>query len=109
MRKLRKAMGNDPIKTVMIALMAAGVFSLGLISGAVFTYKTLNSRYYNEVRIADSAIWIRLKAVEGDKGDMMERVDHLARAIDQYDLAVAQIILYEKRQEIMNVRISGED
>ena len=46
---------------------------------------------------------------ENEKGDLMDRIDKLARIMDQYDLAIAQIKVYEARQEIMNVRFSDED
>lgn len=106
MKKYKK---DDFIGRGFCGLVMVIIFCLGLIAGAGFVYHALNAQYYDEVRAADSAIWIRIEAFEGDRGDLFERVDHLARSIDQFDLAVAQIIVYENRQEIMNVRISTED
>ena len=100
---------DDIIGKMKVVLVAALIFCVGYVAGAGFMYWVLNDRYYDEVRAEDTALWIRIYAVDGDKADLMERVDRVARAIDRYDLAVAQIVAYEERQEILNVRVSDKD
>ena len=92
-----------------VILVAVLIFGIGMATGVGIAYRVLNDCFYDEMRAADSAIWIRLDAIEGEKGDLFERIDRLSRLIDQYDLAVAQIKVYEKRREIMSVRLSDED
>lgn len=100
---------DDIIIKVTVTLIAVLIFCIGMATGVGIAYRVLNDCFYDEMRSADTAIWIRIDAVEGEKGDLMNRIDRLARVMDQYDLAVAQVKVYENRQEIMNVRISGED
>lgn len=100
---------NDIVRQVGIAICAILIFSFGMIIGASMATISIKTELYNEAFAADDAIWIRIDAIEGKKGDLMERIDRLSRIMDQYDLAVAQIKVYEQRREIMNVRISGED
>lgn len=100
---------GDFLSNWILVLALVFAFCLGLGSGAGIAYMILNAQYYDEVRAEDTALWIRIYAIDGDKADLFERVDRVARAIDRYDLAVAQIIAYENRQEILNVRVSDKD
>ena len=100
---------DDFIGKIGIAFIAVGIFTFGMIIGASMATISIKTELYNDAIAADDAIWIRIQEIENEKGDLMDRIDRLARALDQYDLAVAQIKIYEKRQEIMNVRIKGED
>ena len=99
---------NDKLKTVAIVAGFLG-FLIGLILGAFTSYKILNARLYNEMRDHNHAIWVRIDALEGSKDDLLYRMDRLARLLNEYDLAVAQIAVYEKRKEIMNIRFSDGD
>ena len=100
---------EDIIIKVTVTLIAVLIFCIGMATGVGIAYRVLNDCFYDEMRSADSAIWIRIDAIEGEKDDLMERIDRLAQIMDQYDLAVAQIKVYEKRKEIMNVRFSDKD
>lgn len=100
---------EDFLYRIGVGIMATVIFCLGILAGAAIATISIKTDLYNEAMAADDAIWIRIDEIDGKKGDLMERVDKLSRIMDQYDLAVAQIKVYEARQEIMNVRISGED
>ena len=101
---------DDLIRQIGVACIAVGIFTFGMIIGAWIATISIKTELYNEAFAADNAIWIRINTIENEKGDLMDRIDKLARIMDQYDLAIAQIKVYEKRKEIMNVRLSdGND
>jgi len=100
---------DDLVRQIGIVFIAVGIFTFGMIIGAAMATISIKSNLYEEAFAADDAIWIRINTIENDKGDLFDRIDRLSRIMDQYDLAVAQIKVYENRQEIMNVRLSDED
>lgn len=100
---------DDLIGKIGIAFIAVGIFTFGMIIGASMATISLKTNLYNDAIAADDAIWIRIQEIETEKGDLFDRIDRLSRIMDQYDLAVAQIKVYEQRKEIMNVRISNDD
>ena len=100
---------DDIARQLMVAWVILVTLAFGIAIGAAIATISIKANLYNEAFAADNAIWIRINGIENEKGDLMDRVDKLARIMDQYDLAIAQIKVYEARQEIMNVRISGKD
>ena len=100
---------EDFIGKIGVALCGVLIFAVGIMIGMAIATISIKTNLYNEAFAADNAIWIRINTIENEKGDLMERIDKLARIMDQYDLAIAQIKVYEARKEIMNVRISGKD
>ena len=100
---------DDLVRQIAMAIIGVGILSFGMIIGAAIATISIKSNLYEEAFAADDAIWIRINTIENEKGDLMDRIDRLSRIMDQYDLAVAQIKVYERRQEIMNVRFSDED
>lgn len=100
---------DDLVRQIGMVFIAVGIFTFGMIIGAAMATIMVKTELYNEAFAADNAIWIRINTIENEKGDLMERIDKLARIMDQYDLAIAQIKVYEARREIMNTRISGKD
>ena len=100
---------DDLIRQIVMAIIGVGIFSFGMIIGAGMATVIMKTELYNDAMAADDAIWIRIQEIESEKGDLFDRIDRLSRLIDQYDLAVAQIKVYENRQEIMNVRFSDGD
>src|SRR4030042_3962383 len=99
---------NDKIKAIAAFAGFLG-FLIGLILGAFMSYKILNARLYNEMRAHNHDIWIRIDALEGSKDDLLSRMDRLARLLNEYDLAVAQLKVYRHRREVMNIRFSDGD
>ena len=100
---------DDFLYRIGVGIMATVIFCLGILAGAGIATIKIKTDLYNEAIAADNAIWIRINTIENEKGDLMNRIDRLARVMDQYDLAVAQIKVYEARREIMNVRLSDKD
>jgi len=100
---------DDIVRQIGMAVVGVGILAFGIIIGAAIGMISVKSNLYEEAFAADNAIWIRINTIENEKGDLMDRIDRLSRIMDQYDLAVAQIKVYERRQEIMNIRVSDED
>lgn len=99
---------SDKAKVVAMVSVFIG-FCLGFLIGGIVSFKATNARLYDEARSEDEEIWVRIESLEGKKRDLFERLDKLVRVMDQYELAVAQLKVYEKRQEVMNVRLSTDD
>ena len=100
---------DDIVRQIAMTWIIVVSFAFGIAIGAAIATISIKSNLYEEAFAADNAIWIRINTIESEKGDLFDRIDRLSRLIDQYDLAVAQIKVYERRQEIMNVRLTNED
>jgi len=99
---------KDKIKTL---LLFAGFFGflIGMITGAFTSYKILNARMYNELCAKNDAIWVRINSLKVSENDLLSRIDKLARLLNEYDLAIAQLKVYRHYRETMNVRFSNGD
>ena len=93
----------------ILAILGFLLIIVAFVGGAIYGNLRTKDLLYNEFSAENKATWIRIEEIGENKIDLMTRLDRLARAIEQYDLAVAQIKIYEKRREIMNVRLSDDD
>ena len=100
---------DDIVRQIAMTWIIVVSFAFGIAIGAAIAMISIKSNLYDEAIAADDAIWIRIQEIESEKGDLFDRIDRLSRVMDEYDLAVAQIKVYENRQEIMNVRFSDGD
>jgi len=99
---------TDKLKTIAIVAGFLG-FLIGLLLGASLAYKVLDDHLFNKMRPPDQAIWIRIDVVKGGRKDLAGRLESFAQALEMYNFAVAQIKVYERRREVMNVRLSDDD
>jgi len=96
---------TDKLKTIIIVAGFLG-FLAGLALGSFLAYKVLKGPLFREMLPRDQAVWIRVDVVEEDRKDLADRIEHFAQALEMHNFAVAQIKVYERRQEILNVRLS---
>lgn len=79
-------------------------FMIGVLIGGILATNIQKSRILDIVEADNQAIWIQIHQIEGDKHDLFQRVDQLARDIKTYNWELIRFKIIEDGQQELDVK-----